>query len=147
MCADFNRCDIFKTNQALALFYHQAAEAFDGIEVGVDAHVGNHQRAFDLARGGLIIVLLDGPVDVGGSNAVSGHAQGVEPDTHRQVLTAKHVDGGHAFNGGQHGPGHAHQVVGDTRQGFTFAGAETGVNDTDRAWCLAYHNRVVGLFG
>ncbi|MNJ36499.1 hypothetical protein D3C77_312900 [compost metagenome] len=145
--ADFNRGNVFEAHQTFAFFHYQTFEAFDRIEVGVDTDVGNHQGAFDLSGCCLVVVVFDGPINIGSSNAVRCHAQRVQPDAHRQVLSAQHVDGRHTFDGGQHGAGDAHQVVGDAGQRLALFRAETGIDDPDRAGCLTHHYRVVGFFG
>ena len=99
-----------------AIADHHVAKFFEGIEVAVDLDRRHHVLAFDLTGRRLKVVGTDRLFHLIGADAVTRHALRVEPQAHRQVLAAKCLDLGHAFNRGEQGLHHTAQVVGHGRR-------------------------------
>jgi len=100
---------------------------------------------FDLPRGGLEVVGADRLFDLGGADAMAGHALRVEPQAHGQALAAKGIDLGHACNRGEQGLHHPAQVVaqGCGREGVA---GKTDIRHGGGLTGRALDHRVVGLF-
>ena len=122
-CRQFYGADIFHAHQTIAIIaQHQIAKFFDAGEVGIDADVGHHKHALELAGRCLIIVLSHRLRHIGGGQATPGQLGRIQPQAHRQPLTAKHLDRGYAVDGGKHRFHHACQIIAQCRGRHGIAG-------------------------
>ncbi|MCY1534861.1 hypothetical protein D9M68_702450 [compost metagenome] len=82
------------------------AEGLRRLEVGGGVDAGHHVLALHLAGGGEEVVLAHGVADVGGGDAVRGHAHRVQPQAHGEDLVAEDFRFRHARQGRQLGLDH-----------------------------------------
>ncbi|MNI39214.1 hypothetical protein D3C73_933900 [compost metagenome] len=113
----FHRGHIAQPHQRIAIALDDQVAEFRHIhKVSVDLDVGHHIQALGLAGRRLHVVVAQRLCQFSGRNAARRHAVGIQPDTHRQLLTAVEFHAGHAVYRRQLRLHHARQVIGQRRQ-------------------------------
>src|SRR6266567_4051045 len=121
-----------------------ALELIEVAQVGIGRHVGDDEVTLGLARGGLEVVGRDRRLDIVRRYAAPGHLDRIEPQPHRECLSAENVRRGHAVDRRQHGLDHARQIIRDRRPRQLLAGEAEIHHGRGLAGGLG-HDRVVGF--
>ena len=107
---------------AFALGNHEAGEVVHRAEGAVDTHCVIEIAGFEVAGGGFDIFRAQRAFDVGGNKAARGKGPPVDPDAHRIIARAAHLDAGHAVQRGEAVNEVAVGIVGEFRRRELFAG-------------------------
>ena len=141
----FDRGDVFQPHEAAVLGLDgHALELVDVLQVGIGRDVGDDEIALGLPGGGLEVVRPDRHGDVVRRYAAPRHPRGVEPDPHREGLSAENFGRRHAIDGGQDRLHHARQIV-RYRRSRKFLAGESEIHHGGGLAGRLQDDRIVGL--